>query len=266
MTPKIEKIFLPELQNKKVCVSLSGGLDSTILIHLLTNKYGKDNVVAVGFNYGQRHVIELEMAKKTTERLGIKYKIINLEYLPDVAINNCSLIDGSILKPKTAEENSGNPQVDTYVPYRNAQFAFITAAYAESNNCSYIFQGLNAVDEYGYWDTTSEFVSRINNILSLNRMTSLQFLTPFVSMYKEDELRIAKVLSELFGYDILEYTWSCYNGSVGVDGLNKECGYCNTCSEKLKGYILAAYSDEIILKKFNITQEELQNLKVDFDI
>lgn len=243
-------------EDKNVCISLSGGLDSTVLLHSLVKEYGKEKVKVLSFYYNQRHSVELEMAQKSCNRLGIKLPIINLDYLGKLSKENCALIDNSNLIPKTAEENSGDPQVNTYVPYRNAQFAFITASFAETNNCQYIFQGLNAVDEYGYWDTSVEFVNRVNSVLELNRMAQIQFITPFVEMYKEDELLLAKELSEYFKFDVLEYTWSCYNG-VG----DKECGKCNTCSEKIKGYILAEYSDKSILDKFNITKKVLEELK-----
>jgi len=254
---KIDDIVLPET-DKNVCIALSGGLDSTTLTCLLVDKYGADKVKAIGFNFGQRHLNELCNAMKTAKKLGIEFKIINLDYLKEIAIETSALIDGSELKPKTAEENAGNPQVNTYVPFRNLQFAAITAAYAEAKNCEYIFQGLNAVDEYGYWDTSVAFRDAVNNVLKLNRQHQIQFVTPFVELHKDEELKLARELSAKFGWDILENTWSCYNGD---NGSGKECGKCNTCSEKLTGYILAGYSDEEILKKFDITKEYIDKIR-----
>ena len=254
---------LPELEDgKNVCIALSGGLDSTTLVYVLVMKYGKDKVKALSFDFGQRHKIELEMASKTAKILDIEHSIIKLDYLGEITKNVSSLIDGSDLKPKTAEENAGDPQVNTYVPFRNAQFAFITAAYAESKNCQFIFQATNAVDQYGYWDTTEEFTKRINAVLELNRQNLIQFITPFTSYHKDEELRIAREISNDFGFDILKNTWSCYNGDSGN---GKECGHCNTCEEKLTGYILAGYSDKEILDKFDITQEYLDNKRKDFE-
>lgn len=253
-------IVLPKT-NKNVCIALSGGLDSTTLVHLLVKEYGADKVKAISFNYGQRHTIELEMAKKSAERLGIYFQVIDLNYMKELNKDFSTLIGSNNNKPKTAEENSGNPQVDTYIAFRNLQFASIIASFAETQNCSYIFQGLNAVDEYGYWDTSLEFTKRVNDILELNRMNQIQFLAPFVELYKEDELLLAKELSEYFKFDILEYTWSCYNGNDSFNESGKECGKCNTCSEKINGYIQANYSNEDILNKFNISIKELQDLK-----
>lgn len=253
------KSTLPELkEDENIAIALSGGLDSTTLVYALVSKYGKDKVKALSFHFGQRHANELQYAIKTAKNLGIKHEIIHLDYLADIAKKTSALIEGSDLKPKTAEENSGDPQVNTYVPFRNAQFAFITAAFAETHDCRYIAQGLNAVDEYGYWDTTLEFTNRINSVLELNRENVVTFISPFVELYKDEELRMAKELSDEFGHDILENTWSCYNGD---DGSGKECGVCNTCNEKLTGYVQAEFSDEAILKKFNISGDDLQKIK-----
>lgn len=250
---------LPELEEgKNVCISLSGGLDSTVLVYCLVQKYGKERVRALSFNFGQRHTIELEMAKKTTTKLDVAWKLINLEYLADISRDTSALIEGSKLKPKTAEENAGNPQVSTYVPWRNAQFAFITAAFAETNNCSYILQATNQVDCYGYFDTTIEFRDALNQVFLLNRQNPVKLITPFVELYKDEELRISKEISEIVGYNILEDTWSCYNGD---DGSGLECGKCNTCEEKLLGYIQAGFTDVAILNKFNIDQFKLNQLK-----
>ena len=171
----------------------------------------------------------------------------------------CSLIKGSPNNPRTYEENAGDPQVDTYVPFRNLQFSAIEAAYAEANNCQYIFQGLNSVDIYGYWDTSIDFVNAVNGVLQLNRHHQIEFKAPFVELHKEDELLLAQELSSIYKFDILAHTWSCYNGE---NDTGKECGLvgkCNTCIEKLTGYIKAGYSDEKILNKFQV--DSISNLR-----
>ena len=250
---------LPDLEEgKNVCLALSGGLDSTTLAYVLVKKYGADKVKTLSFDYGQRHIIELEKAKTTADKLGVYHQLIDLKYLGELVKESCSLIQASGLKPKTAEENAGVPQVSTYVPQRNSIFAFNTAAFAEANNCRYIFQALNATDEYSYPDNGSHYVSLINNVLSVNRENLIEFLTPFVEMYKEDELLIAKEISAEISYYINQDMWSCYNGD---DGSGKHCGHCNTDSELLSGYINAGYRDNEILDIFNISIEKLHKLR-----
>lgn len=249
---------LPELEEgKNVCLALSGGLDSTTLAYVLVMKYGADRVKTLSFDFGQRHVIELEMAAKTAKQLGVYHKTIKLDYLGDITKKTSALIKGSEITPKTAEENAGNPSLNTEVSFRNFQFAGITAAFAENNDCSYIAQGLNSSDGFSYWDTTLEFTERVNAVFELNRKNPICFISPFVELYKQDELLIAKELNKIYGYNILENTWSCYHGSVNEHNY-KECGtHCNSCAEKVLGYIQAGFSDDEICYKFNISLSEI---------
>lgn len=263
----LEKMLasLPDVEaTKNVAIALSGGLDSTTLVHLLVLKYGADRVKTLSFDYGQRHLIELEMAEITATNLGVYHQCIKLPHLQEIAKDVCSLIADSDLKPKTAEENAGNPQVNTYVPFRNMQFASIQAAFAEAHNCSIVFQGLNAVDFYGYFDTSEEFVARINAVLELNRMNPIKFLTPFVRLYKVDELILAKEMFSIYG-DFLQFTWSCYNGVCDTSFKARECGHCSTCSEKVTGYIKAKFTDDEILSKFQLTMAELDDLRTEIE-
>lgn len=247
---------LPELEEgKNVCIALSGGLDSTTLIYTLVKKYGKDRVKAMSFDYGQMHINELDLAIKTAKKLGVYHQVINLKYLGEMVKGVSSLVEGSDIKVKNAEENAGDPVVNTYIPQRNSIFAFNTAAFAEANNCRYVFQGLNATDEYSYPDNGSIYVGFINDILSLNRKNLVTFLTPFVNFYKGDELKIAKELSKEINYDITQDFWSCYRGD---DGDHKQCGSCNTCSEVVNGYLEAGYSNEEIVSRYKLTLEEVQ--------
>jgi len=253
---------LPELKKgKNVCLSLSGGLDSTTLLGVLVHKYGADRVKTLSFNFGQRHNIELEMAAKTAKKLGVYWELIDLDYLGKITKKTSALIKGSTITPKTAEENSGNPSLNTEVSFRNFQFAGITAAFAENNDCSYIAQGLNSSDGFSYWDTTLEFTKRVNYVFELNRKNQIQFISPFVEMYKQDELLIAKELNKIHNYDILEYTWSCYHGCVKEYNF-KECGkHCNSCAEKVLGYVKAGFTNDEIKQKFDLDDEYIDNIR-----
>ena len=77
--------LLPD--TKGVVVILSGGMDSTISMRLCVEKYGKDNVSALTFDYGQKQAIEIERAKESTYILGVKHKII------DALHSRCSFIE-----------------------------------------------------------------------------------------------------------------------------------------------------------------------------
>lgn len=245
MLDKIIKTLPPLNEGKKVLIALSGGLDSTILTHLLVAKYGKDNILAVSFNYGQRHSIELEKAKKSVERLKIKHFILDISFFKDIVKSKCSLVNDSDVKLKKANEEKEQP--NSYVPFRNFMFASLQASIAETNNCEFIASGIQKQDFYGYWDCRPNFMNALNEVLKCNDSYNLKIITPFIKLTKSKELKLAKELSKFYGFDILEFTWSCYDA-----GSDKECGKCNTCVDSLNAFYKAGYSKEYILNKYNL--------------
>jgi 7-cyano-7-deazaguanine synthase len=119
----------------------------------------------------------------------------------------------------------GDPQPPTYVPSRNLIFLSVAAAYAEAQGVADVFYGAQRHDLYGYWDTTPQFVERLNALLALNRKTTINVQTPFVHFSKADILRLGVELG-------VEYaqTWSCYEGDTLA------CGVCPTCTERLQAF------------------------------
>lgn len=227
---------LPQLTpGKRVVSVLSGGLDSTIVTYTLVEKYGKDNVIALSFNYGQKQTIELDKAKLTCQKLGIGHHIIDISFLGKVVEKVSALsATGNVAMP-TIEDVLGEPQPPTYVPYRNLILFSIGMAFAESNDAQYVFNGLQAHDEYSYWDTTSEFTKRVNSVSELNRKNSVKVISPFVEFSKKDEIAVGKELNVPW-ID----TWTCYAGENG----HGACGKCPSCSERIMNFAKAGIKDE----------------------
>jgi len=208
----------------KAIVILSGGLDSSTLLHYLVKKDGltPSEVVAISFNYGQRHLKEIECAKFQCSELGIEHKIINLsDFMKDY---KSALTQNSIDVPNI-KDVLGDPQPVTYVPYRNQLFLTIACGVAESIGAEQVFFGAQMHDLYGYWDTTKEFVERINEVVSLNRKNPMVILAPFANFSKANVAKLAIQLNV-----DLSHTTSCYNGK------EKACGTCPTCSERIKAF------------------------------
>lgn len=228
---------LPQLTpGKRVVSVLSGGLDSTIVTYTLVEKYGKDNVIALSFNYGQRQSIELYKAKTTCEKLGIGHHIIDISFLGTVVEKVSALsATGNVAMP-TIEEVLGDPTPPTYVPYRNQILFSVALAFAESNNASFIFNGLQAHDEYSYWDTTQEFVKRMNGVSELNRKELIKIISPFVTFSKKDEIEVGTELNVPW-----MDTWTCYSGEQGEGA----CGKCPSCSERIMNFAKAGIVDPI---------------------
>ena len=227
-------IQLPDT-NKNVISILSGGLDSTILTYMLVNKYGSDKVLALSFNYGQRHSTELEKAKITCKKLNIKHQIIDISFLNDVIKNVCALSKDTTVDLPEIKDTLGDPQSSNYVPFRNLIFSSLALSFAESNNADLIYLGIQSNDCYGFWDCTKEFTDSLNNLTRLNRKTNIQLITPFVNFDKKDEIQIGKELNVPF-----EDTWTCYRGD---EGNHKACGKCSSCAERILNFAKAGIKD-----------------------
>ena len=109
MTKITKRLKLVKTDKPVVCV-LSGGMDSTVLVYALVNKYGKDNVKAISFNYGQRHSVELEKAKVTVSKLGIDHKIIDISFVGDIVKDVCSFSADTTVELPNNEDSKEDVQ------------------------------------------------------------------------------------------------------------------------------------------------------------
>ena len=218
-------------------VILSGGMDSTIAMALCVEKYGADNVRALTFNYGQKQSVEIEKAKESTSKLGVKHKILDLGILGDISQGFSANVDTDIEMP-TITDVLGDPRPKTYVPNRNMILMSLAAAYAEVENIPNIVMGLQVHDEYGYHDTTQRFVDKINSTLSENRIIKIKILAPFALLSKHDELELCKEMGRV---DLLEHTLTCYN----PDNEGRSCGKCPSCAERIQNFAKAGMIDPV---------------------
>jgi len=136
-------------------VLLSGGLDSATCLYLAAREYGypkKRNLplVALSFDYAQKHKIELKKSKKLTKNLGVRHKIQKID--PGFFLGS-SLTESKIPVRKNAYDvlnNSSKTEIPlTYVPGRNILFLSFALALAEGHGYSEIFIGVNALDYSG---------------------------------------------------------------------------------------------------------------------
>lgn len=223
--------------NKNVVSVLSGGLDSTIMTYLLVEKYGRDHVFALTYDYGQKQKREIDMAIKTCIHLGIKHKVLDLSILGEIVKEVSANIAGTDVAMPTIKDVLGDPQPKTYVPFRNMILNSLAFSFAESNNASHVFTGLQVHDEYGYWDTTQKFVDCMNSVAAQNRTHKVELLAPFSQLSKYDEIEISKELKNVR----LDYTLTCYDPDVS----GRSCGVCPSCSERIQNFIRANVRDPI---------------------
>jgi 7-cyano-7-deazaguanine synthase len=217
-------------------VLLSGGLDSTTALAMMAEK-GYD-IVALTFNYGQRHDKEVESARLVAGHYGVKrHIVIDLDmgrYL------NSSLTDASQEIPAGGADRDGAAAIpSTYVPGRNIVFLSVASAIAEGMGADSVVIAANAVDYSGYPDCTPEFIEAFQETLAVGTKSGvdgrpIQVDAPLLSMAKADIVREAVRLGTP-----LELTWSCYNGG------EKACGVCDSCRLRLRGFKEAGEMDPL---------------------
>lgn len=215
------------------CVTIvSGGIDSVTLLHHLV-KVQKRHPAILTFNYGQKHLKEVKFAQHHAALLGCDTHLTLDLALLQPLFTSSALVSQAVAVPDIATVQ-GDPQPPTYVPNRNMIFLALAAAYAENHLVSDVFYGAQAHDMYGYWDTTPQFLERVNEVYGLNRKTPIHIQAPFVSYTKADILQVGLEM----GVDYSQ-TWSCYEGQ------ELACGRCPTCAERLSAFAAVGMADPI---------------------
>ena len=237
-----------------VVVILSGGMDSTIAMRLAVEKYGKENVSALTFFYGQKQKREIDMAAMSTNMLGVEHKIVDASFLGEISKGFSANVDTDIAMP-TIKEVLGDPRPKTYVPNRNMILMSIAAAYAETRDVDTVITGLQSTDEYNYHDTTQRWVDKVNDLLSENRILKIKLIAPFSTLSKYDELQ---VLKELDGNLMLTaFTLTCYN----PNDRHESCGVCPSCSERIANFAKMGIADTINYSKVIPWDKIISNMK-----
>jgi len=227
----------------KAVVIISGGFDSTTLLHYVVKEL-KREVYALSFNYKQKANYELECAKWQCKQLNVPHKIIDMSWYGDLIKGASALTDENIDVP-TLQEVIGEAQPITHVNFRNLLFLTIAAGYAEAIGATEVYYGAQKVDEFsGYWDTTKAFVDAVNKVFALNRQNTIEVKAPFVSWRKSDILKKGLEL----GVDYSK-TWSCYNEPEwDSEGRPVACGVCSSCNERRRAFRELGVEDPIKYK------------------
>lgn len=227
------------MKNKKIVVTLSGGMDSAVLLWKAIEQVGNKNVYPLFFDYGQRHIREKECAVQQAElnNVGAILKIIDVKSIRDLA-STSSLTNDSISTPDV-KEMMGEAQPKSYVPFRNMMFLSMCCAYAETVGASEVWYGATKIDSLaGYWDAEENFVCRINSLIELNREKSIKVIAPLIEMDKVDIIKEGVRLGVKF-----DETYTCYSGEYPADASSA------SSSLRIKGFINAGYIDPMCYKQ-----------------
>lgn len=214
-----------------VVTTLSGGLDSVTLAHVLDSE--GHSLVALSFDYGQRHTKELTYAARAAERLGADHHVVDLR-------SAGGLLSGSALTDAAVEVPEGHytdaSMAATVVPNRNAIMLSIAVGVAVARGAEAVATAVHAGDHPIYPDCRPEFIdaiqheARVANEGFIHR--GFEVRAPFLHLGKDEIVRQGAAVGVPFAD-----TWSCYVGG------ELHCGRCGTCVERREAFELAGVAD-----------------------
>ena len=214
---------------------LSGGLDSMVSAAMARDS--GQRLLALSFDYNQRHRVELAAARRIADALGAERHIV----LPmDLSAFGGSALTADIDVPKDGvgtEDGGGIPV--TYVPARNTIFLSLALGWAEAAGARDIYIGVNALDYSGYPDCRPEFIAAFEGLAELATKAGVEgdpfrIQAPLQNMTKADIVREGTRL----GLD-LGLSWSCYDPAPG----SLHCGECDSCRLRARGFDEAGIAD-----------------------
>lgn len=205
--------------SNKVVVIYSGGMDSfTVLNRAL--KDGKE-VYALSFDYGQRHVKELEFASTVCKSLAIHHKVIDISSINQLLAGSSLTDDIDIPEGHYEAETMKS----TVVPNRNMILLSLAVGYAVSVGAEQVYYGAHSGDHAIYPDCRPEFVMKMNDVCKIANYESVEIFSPYLHVSKTAILTDGLKM----GLDYSK-TWTCYNGR------EKACGKCGACQERLEAF------------------------------
>ena len=215
-------------------VLLSGGLDSATALAIARERGFACHALSV--DYGQRHVAELDAARRVARSGGAsEHRVMRIDL---AGIGGSALTDRAIAVPESPGE--GIPV--TYVPARNTIFLAHALGWAEVQQAQDIFIGVNALDYSGYPDCRPEFIEAFERLANLATQAGVEgksrfrIHTPLIALSKGEIVARAHEL----GVN-LALTWSCY--APEADG--RACGLCDSCLLRKKGFAAARLVDPV---------------------
>lgn len=207
---------------------LSGGLDSATTLGIARSEGFE--TCALSFDYGQRHAVEIESARRVAKALGAARHVVTRIDLR--AFGGSALTDDIAVPKDRNEAEMGGDIPVTYVPARNTILLAYALGWAEVLEARDIFIGVNALDYSGYPDCRPEFIAAFERVANLGTRAGVEgsrftIHTPLIALSKSQIIARGLELGVDYGMTV-----SCYDPAP--DGT--PCGRCDSCQIRRKGF------------------------------
>lgn len=217
----------------RALVVLSGGQDSTTCLYWAIERFGRDRVETLTFDYGQRHRIELAAATEVAEFAGVANARLPIDTF--AALGGNALTNAGIAVPEGTADEAGLPA--TFVPGRNLVFLTFAAAYAWQRGIRHLVTGVAQTDYSGYPDCREETIQALQAALQLGMESDVIIHTPLMRLSKRATVDLMRSLG---GLPALALTHTCYNGE------RPPCGRCAACVLRARGFAEAGIADPLL--------------------
>lgn len=217
----------------RALVVLSGGQDSTTCLFWALDRFGRDNVSSITFDYGQKHRIELECARNVAAAAGVPNLCLPIDTF--AALGGDALTDASVAVSDEKDDETELPV--TFVPGRNLIFLTFAAAHAYRHAIRHLVTGVAQTDYSGYPDCREETIAALQQAISLGMDCAFTIHTPLMNRSKKETVDLAVRLG---GLDAMALTHTCYNGR------RPPCGECQACRLRAKGFAEAGVRDPLL--------------------
>lgn len=239
---------------KSALVVLSGGQDSVTCLFWALQQY--DRVEAVTVNYGQKHSIEIESARKVAELAGVPWEVVNV---PGILRGSSPLTNPDVQLEKyesfeQMEKTIGNRVELTFVPMRNAFFLTLMANIAISKGIRTLVTGVCQEDNANYPDCRQIFIDAQQNTINLALGLEVpeeefRIVTPLMNLSKRETVELA--LDTPGAYRALAYSHTSYDGQYPPTDNN----HSNVL--RAQGFLAARVPDPLVLRAHKEGRMEL---------
>jgi len=227
---------MPDKETKAL-VLFSGGQDSTVCLAWALQRYGL--VETIGFDYGQRHRVELDCRAPILEHTRTDFSWLGKlggDHMIDLKV--LGEISATSLTQEVAIAMAENGLPNTFVPGRNLLFLTLAAALAYRRDIDVLIGGMCETDYSGYPDCRSAAIQALAKAVSLGMDRQFDFVTPLMWLDKAATWRMAEHLGGAPLIELVrEHTHSCYLGDRDRrHEWGYGCGECPACLLRARGY------------------------------